>query len=344
MENMPIRAKKVIKVSRRNAIIFIIIVVVLGFLYFNNGRNRYMPLQYGDVSVTSSGTKSTNRLSAPSMMPDIFPYQNETSSVKDTREFMKVAYGAEIKTRDVKDAMRDVKSAIDSADGRIDNINETTKYSYVSFVVPKSNFNNFKDEIESITNEKLITENSSSQNLLGQKQSIEQQKQTATDALTELQKRQKNLTAQHTQTINNLQKELTAVQNQIIAVRATISATSNPDTLATLRNQEYNLSQQEISLKQSLNGENASYAINNQNLKNQISDTNAQLENIGKQDVAFTDNVETVNGYISVNWISLWDMAKIFSPIHPGWIIVILTLLAWYYLSRKNYLPSIEFV
>ena len=39
--------------------------------------------------------------------------------------------------------------------------------------VGKTNFDKFKDDIESITNEKLITEDISSQNLLQQKQGIE---------------------------------------------------------------------------------------------------------------------------------------------------------------------------
>lgn len=343
MENTTIRVKKVIKISRKKLIILIIVLVV-GFILLNKNNNQY---QYGIIPTSNMGSmESVNGVSAPSStsMPYYKGGYQEDSSVKDTREFMKVAYGAEIKTRDVKDAIRDVKNAIRDAEGRIDNLNETKKYAYVNFVIPKSNLSNFKDEIESITHEKLYTENSSSQNLLGQKQSIEQQKETVTISLAERKNSQKNLTAQHTTTVNNLQKQLTDIQNQLVVVRASISNTSDSNQLAILRNQEYNLSQQELSLKQSISSENTNYTISNQNIKNQISDLNLQLTNIGKQDVAFTDNIETVNGYISVNWISFWDMAKVFSPIHPGFVITILALLTWYYLSRKNYIPGIEFV
>jgi hypothetical protein len=336
---MQTRTKKIIKVSRTKAVILLaIIIAVLGFIFFQDNRLPY------DVLTTATKMNSESNVSLPSVSPtvDVYPGQYGAPSVKDTREFMKVSYGADIKTRDVKRAVRDVKSAINDANGRIDNSNETTTYAYISFVVPKSNFSDFKDAVESITNEKLIVESSSSQNLLGQKQSIEEQQQSAARSLAELQKGQKDLTAKHTQTVGSLQKQITDTQNQLAQVRAAIATTSDPNTLNNLRNQEYTLSQQEISLRQNLNSENATYATGNQNFKDQISNVNAQLANIKKQDVQFSDNIETVDGYISINWISLWDMAKIFSPIYPGIIIAVLVLLAWYYLARKNFLPTIE--
>jgi len=314
MEN----TKRVIKVSRRKLIIFVIIILILGFLFLRDNRYKYIdgPM----MGTTTGGSMIPNNIYEKSM-PEYYPspiQYNDTSSAKDTREFMKVAYGAEIKTRDVKDVMGDIKNAIRDAAGRIDNINETTKYGYVNFVIPKNNFSNFKAEIEAITHEKLYTENTSATNLLGQKQSIEERKSTATNSLTVLKNKQKSLTAQHNQIVAELQKEL---------------------------NNTPQYDQQKIaSLQASLNNENTSYAQNNQLFQSQINDLNAQLKSIGKEDVAFTDNIETVNGYISVNWVSLWEMAKILSPVHPTFIIIVLALVAWYYLSRKNYLPSIELV
>ena len=255
---------------------------------------------------------------------------------------MKVAYGADIKTRDVKEVMKDVKSAINDADGRIDNINESARYAYVNFVVPKTNFNDFKDAIEDITHEKLITENTSSQNLLGQKQSIEERTKTASDLLSELERKQKDLNAKHGATVNAIQKELTDTRAELILVRAEISSTSDSSKLATLRNRELNLSQREIQLQQNLNSENSIYAASSGSLKNQISDVNLELAGIKKEDVSFTDNIETVSGYVSVNWVNLWEMSRLLSPVHPAIIVIIVLLLAWYYLARKNYLPHIE--
>jgi hypothetical protein len=342
MENMPLEGKKVIRISRKKLAVVVVIILVVGFLFLKN--NRYSGPIYtmmGGIESSKSISLPTIPYGSPSSRPD---YYGGDSSIKDTREFMKVNYQAEIKTRDVKDVMRDVKSAINDADGRVDNFNETQKYASISFVIPKSELSDFKDEIESLTHEKLYFENSSAQNLLGQKQSIEQQEEYAQNSLADLQKQQKDLTITHTQIVNSLQKQITNTQKDLVSVRAIIFTTTDANTLVALRNQESILVQQETSLKQSLSSENKNYTNNNQNLQNQIDGVNAQIKNIEEQDEDFADNIETVNGYISVNWISFWNMAKIFSPIHPGFIITVLVLLAWYFLSKKNYLPSVELV
>ena len=108
-----------------------------------------------------------------------------------------------------------------------------------------------------------------------------------------------------------------------------------------LRNQENSLIASETAEKQKLNAENNSYATKNSNLQNQIANAEQDLNNVNKQDNNFTNNIETVNGYVSASWVSLWGLAVIFSPIHPTFIIIILIIAIWYYLKRKNYIPKI---
>jgi hypothetical protein len=93
-----------------------------------------------------------------------------------------------------------------------------------------------------------------------------------------------------------------------------------------------------------LNSENQSFNNRSQNLKAQIENMEKQLENIAEQDEDFADNIETVSGSISVQWVSIWQILKAFSPIHPIWEIIIILLVLGYLLKRKNYLPGIEFV
>jgi hypothetical protein len=83
-------------------------------------------------------------------------------------------------------------------------------------------------------------------------------------------------------------------------------------------------------------------AIQKQNLDNLIANSNNNLTNINKQDSQFTDNIETVNGSINVNWVSLWEIATIFSPISPVIIIIILIILIWIILKRSGFIPRIE--
>jgi hypothetical protein len=67
------------------------------------------------------------------------------------------------------------------------------------------------------------------------------------------------------------------------------------------------------------------------------------LANINKQDNQFADNIETVNGSVRITWISMWQMVKIFSPIHPTFIIIILGIVLGVFLNRKGKIPKVEF-
>jgi predicted PurR-regulated permease PerM len=104
------------------------------------------------------------------------------------------------------------------------------------------------------------------------------------------------------------------------------------------------LSNQISQLNQKLSYENSNYNANNLNLKNKLNNVNNELKNIEKQDSVFTENVETVNGSIRINWISLWELSEIFLPVSPVVLIIIALLILGFFLKRKNYLPKIEFI
>lgn len=334
MEN---REKKVLRISRKKFIVTIVVIVVLfilgcGVYLFNSTR-------YFGLENNSAGVMAPSVPGVYDGESNYYRNQNNTPSINDTREFMKTSYNTTIQTRNVKNILREVKGAIKVANGRIDSLNENPKNSYVRFVVPKVNFESFKEEIESITHEKLITENISSENLLNQKQSIEEQQQNANNSLASLQQQQKDLLAKHTQTKNKLQSEIANLQNQLYVMDPGPEG-FNQDDLA-LRQDLFNKIAQK---NQQIISENSNFNTNNQNINNQINSVNSQIAGIKQQDTNFTDNIETVNGSISVKWISLWQLARIFSPISPVIIIIILVIGLWYFLKRKNYLPGVEFV
>lgn len=269
--------------------------------------------------------------------------QNENGSIADTREFMKVSYSGNIKTRDVKDTARDVRGIIRDMEGRVDSENVNEKYGYINFVIPKSNFDDFRDEIESITHKKLYTENTSSQNLLSQKQNIEEQNNITTKSLIELQNELKTLSVKHTQTVATLKKELATIQKQLADTRKRISETKDSSLLTNLYLQESYEQTGENQANQRINSENTQYANQKNALDQAISANKGTLQSIANQDQKFTENIETVNGSVNIQWINSWQLAKTFSPIHPIFIIAILFIIIWYILRKTNKVPMFVF-
>lgn len=319
--------RKTIKVSRKKLTWLIIILVIIGIWWANQPRYGVMPMM-GGFGIAEDSVRSTAPASAPMMdssgaemlyyPPD---YYRGNPDITDTRQFLKNSYSADIKTRDVKEMIRNVRNIVRDFEGRIDNTQESEKYAYLGFVIAKDNFEAFRDEVESLTYTKLTTVNVSSENLLGQKQSIEEQMENAATSLTDLEKQKTSLTTKHNQTLANLNAQLVTLQNQ---------GTSTTE--------------QQFIVSQSIASENKSYNSQLTNLNNRIDGTKKWLTQIEKRDTDFGNNIETVNGYVSVSWISLWEMAKLLSPIHPGWIILVLAIILWKVLGRYGYLPKIELV
>ncbi len=309
------KRKKVIKISKKGTIVFAVIVIIIGAILL--GFKIFSPhniCDFGDCGMITG----VNRVVTPSFSENsksvssdysLMPYYQNNPTVNDTREFLKTNYSAEIQTRNVKRIVLDIKNVVRDVNGRVDSSNENPKNGYVSFVIPKSNFENFKDQIAGITNEKLIIENISSDNLLSQKQSIEQEQNSANASLASLQQQQKNLISKHTENIMILRSNFMGIE-----------------------------------LEQQLAYEDSSFNANSQNLKKQIENVNLELSYIAKQDSNFTDNIETVSGSISVQWISLWQLAKIFSPVSPVIVIIAIVIILWIIFRKKSYIPRIEFV
>src|SRR3989344_6609532 len=118
MENQ----KRVVRVSKKAAIIASIIIIlgIVAWIFFIKPQSRVY--QTGGVSGVEGGQNVVApqaENSSSIAYPDYGrPYFQDNSSAKDTPEFMKGYYNTEIRTRDVKDVTRDVKSAIHDTDGR----------------------------------------------------------------------------------------------------------------------------------------------------------------------------------------------------------------------------------
>ena len=108
------------------------------------------------------------------MMPEYYPYPQPTVPANDIREFLRTDYSAQIRTRNTTDLTRRVETTVRGFGGRVDNSRSSSKWGSVTFVVPASKFEAFRDEIESFVGSRLIETEISTENLLSEKLSIEE--------------------------------------------------------------------------------------------------------------------------------------------------------------------------
>ena len=258
-----------------------------------------------------------------------YPYPSQGSPASDTREFLKVYYNAAMQTRDVQGLTRRVETTVRGYDGRIDAESSSPQYGSVSFVVPQSKYEEFRTELEGLVDSRFLTTNISSQNLLSQKQSIEEQQKQADTSLAGYKTARQNIVNAHAGTVRSLQSQIDADTAQLAVLRA------QPQTYD-IQLQIQNLSNDLSSLQARLAAENASYAVQLKGADANIKYAQDWQKAVQTQDKALLDDVATVNGTVSIRWISLWEMAQLYLPGY--WIPAIfaaLTLLSYLYDRRR---------
>lgn len=241
------------------------------------------------VMMDSSGSsRGALPPSESKIAPDIYPYPYPTPDmpITDVREFLKVYYSATMRTRNVQGLTRRVETTVRGYSGRIDQQLSSQYYGSVSFAIPANKYDAFRDELESLVNSRLITTNISSQNLLPQKLSIEEQQKQANTTLS-------NYRAER-------QKLITAHTSAVQALQAQINQSTDQNILASLRQQ--------------LASENASYTAQLNAIESSIKSAEEWQKALQTQDQTLLDNVATVTGTVSLQWISLWDMARLYLP------------------------------
>lgn len=294
----------------------VLALVALGTFMVTATPNRYYPVPIMMESV--GGFRTTQISGAPTSVEDQtvssdvgasypYPYQNPSAPVTDTREFLKVNYGAEMLTRDVTGLTRRVETTVRGYSGRVDSESSSPKYGYVSFVVPMSKYNAFRTELESLVGSRFLTVHVSSENLLPQKQGIETQQEQADAALADYQASRTKLVAAHASAVALLQSKIDVETRELANLRQELST---PELEAQIQSVANNVS----TLKSQLASENASYAKKLASADANITYAKDWQKAIANEDQAFLDNVATVNGTVSLRWISLWELFHLYLP------------------------------
>ncbi|TSC85591.1 MAG: Uncharacterized protein G01um10148_977 [Parcubacteria group bacterium Gr01-1014_8] len=286
----------------------------------------------------SGGTSAQNAvMRAPDYYPYPKPYYPGTPDITDTREFLKKDYGAEMKTRDVLELTKRVETTVRGYDGRVDQISSSPKYGSVSFVIPASKFDAFRDEIETLVGPKFLTVNIHSENLLSQKQGIEGQQKQVETSLADLESNRAKLVAAHKSTLAFLNSELDDVETEITALENMPPMGTEQWMQVSARLQV--LRAEQSSLNTRIANENSSYKYQLDTVDAQIKYAKQNLDSVKEQDQNLLDNVATVSGNISVVWISAADIVQLFFPGNtiPGFLIFLAALsFLWHHFRPRK--------
>ncbi len=258
------------------------------------------------VSYGSSGSVSVSSKGAD-MMYYPSPYPNPDVPVTDTREFLKTYYSANMRARNVQGLITRVETIVRGHEGRIDNQSSAPKYAYLSFAVPQNKFDAFRSELESLVGSRFLTINISSQNLLSQKISIEDQQKQADTQLANYKTERQKIVSSHTSYAATLQAKIDKDNADLTSLRA------QPETAQTLA--EIKTISSDLAYQQKLlDSENVNYKNQLANADSNIKYTQDWQKAVQTQDKTLLENVATVSGTVSIQWISLWDSARVYLP------------------------------
>lgn len=280
------------------------------------------------VDVIEKVSRETSSLVAP------------TASVPDTREFLQYEYNASIKSRHVQELTGRLQTVVRGYGGRVDSVSVQKKYGYIYFVVPKSSFEEFKSEVKSLANARFYEESVRGQNLLPEKVVIEKSLDTTNQSLVSWQESLLALNKEHDGHILYMQKQLNSTASRIAKLRTEVtSSTARQKEISAELSRLYAV---QAETQKNIKGENEYYNSRKFYLEDQIKNTQTQIASLVGQDKELQDTVETVQGSIQVQWVSILETINIYVPYFWLWIISICIVIALvHYYGRRR---SVELV
>jgi hypothetical protein len=253
---------------------------------------------------------------------------------EDTREFLKTSYNGYARCRHIGEFSQRIQVSIRGYGGRIDSTSSSERYGYINFAVPADKFDAFKNEIKYLFGERFYSEHIQTENLLPQKQSIEDQQQDTQNNLDRLRRERNGLRKSHEHKVASINSEIDAVAAEIASLQREV-----PDDWIgrmNIANRIRELQKKSIDLSNRLHNENDSFAGNLYSYTIQIRGNEGNLANLDKQDQNLIKTVATVRGVITLSWISIWEVIDSYIPLY--WFAIFLMALAviFYFIHRRK--------
>ncbi len=238
--------------------------------------------------------------------------------------------------RDVQKLTRRVETTVRGHGGRIDSMSSAEKYGSLSFVISESKFQAFRNELESLVDSRFLTVNINTQNLLPQKQAIEEQRDYTDMNLTEVASARKKATSDYSAKKTEIQYQIDANDREYEMLQVAL-ASADQNTRPNITARQSTLLSEQASLRSQLRTLESTYlaTINSLDAQKRYLEQNADA--LGKQDEVLMEDVATVNGSVSIQWVSFWQVAQLYLPGYsiPG-ILVFLALVAFMWQRHRE--------
>lgn len=267
--------------------------------------------------------------------PGYYPGYSGNGAVTDTRELLKTSYSATMQTRDVQTLTRKVETTVRGNGGRIDSTSASKDYGAVSFVVPVSKYDAFRTDLESLVDSRFLEVNISSQNMLPQKQYIEGEAKQVNKSIAQLTQEKTALASAHTKLVQSLNAQVTSAETELSALYESLAVASE-SARASIQSQAQILESRIQYLRERLSAENQTYAWQKQNLDAQIQGQNQNLDAVKEKDKNLMDDVATVNGYVSVRHINLWQFVTAYVPGYVFTLVFVVLAVGAYIFERRR--------
>ncbi len=273
--------------------------------------------------------------------PPLFQDTAEISA-RDTREYLKTDYSAGVETRAVTKLTLQLETLVRGHGGRIDSFSSNSRYGSLTFVLPKKSLEAFRSELVGLVPERFLNETIQAQNLLPQKNDLDDEQASSEAELKRAQDAETALIKTHTQTVTNLQAQ---INTHIKSIQALSRATAPTPEEATRIAASITAHNQSIAyLRRQLTEENASFARKQTDSEETITYLQSELASLKKQNTQLIDSAETIQGSISISRITFGEFLEAYLPYFREILFVIGVLGAGLYWrfgrTRRLQLPS----
>lgn len=282
---------------------------------FRNGTEE-LGLSYGtdtglNVSSVALGEKESRSFTAK--IADVLA--EPQSAPLDTRQYMDVYYNIEIKTRKVEKNAAHAETIIRGHGGRINTINSAKKNAYISFDVPKSEFESMKDALKELAGERFIEESVRANNLLPQKQEIENTVTAAQEDITTMENNKAERIETNIIRTAEWQKEINYLEQTIESLRHDYNATTDTSRRSDLSATISYYNNRLAKTKKDFASEQEQFESAIRSYDDSIAAANRRLDNATNQNQNLINNVETVSGVIRLEWISVISIINLYVSI-----------------------------